>query len=126
MVILSLTPLALLSGMARADDSESQKSSFIVGAGVGARSCEKKGTKIYRTGEIVEEAETGISGMVVAIGVTVEVGVVVVIMLVGDRANVGEIVPVITATAAGLSVIDGATGVVSKSGASGVSSVIVN
>ena len=124
MVISSLMPLILLSGMRREDDSESQNSAFTVGAG--ARSNEIIGRKIDSTGVIAVEAETGTSGIAVGVEVTVVVGMVVVITPVRDKVTIGEIVSVITGVTFGKCVFVGATEVISTVGVREVSSVVVN
>ena len=126
-VILSAMPSTLLSGMGREDDNESQNSTFstgVKGGGVGARSREIKGRKIESVGEIVLDAETGTSGIAVGVDVSVEVGMVVVIMLVGEEVTVVEIVSVISGVALGVGVVEGATGVVSTEGVRETFSVV--
>ena len=120
-------PSTLLSGMGREDDNESQNSTFstgVKGGGVGARSREIRGRKTESVGEIVVDAETGTSGIAVGVDVSVEVGMVVVIMLVGEEVTVVEIVSVISGVALGVGVVEGATGVVSTEGVRETFSVV--
>ena len=126
-VILSMMPLTLLSGMAREVESESQNRTLSIGVkggGVGASSNEIKGRKIDRVGEIAVDAGTATSGIIVGVGVNVEVGKVVVIMLVGEAVTVGEIVSVIPGVTLGVGVLEGTIGVVSSVGVRELSSVI--
>lgn len=126
MIIQSLMPFTLLSGMSREEESESQYSTFSIGVkggGVGGRLREINGRKSERDGEIVVEAETGTSGIAVGAGVTVEVGMVVVTTLVGEEVTVADIVSVMPVVAFRIGVLDVASGVASTLVVGEVSSV---
>ena len=127
MVIRSLMPLILLSGMEREEDSESQNSTFsmgVKGGGVGGRSIAINGRKTERDELIVVDAGAGASGNSVGVGVSVAVGMVVAMTLVGEEVTVGVIVSVIRGESPGVSVLEGVTGVVSTVGVREISSVV--
>jgi hypothetical protein len=129
MVIQSLMPFTLLSGMRREEESESQYSTFstgVKGGGVGGRLREINGRKIESVGEIVVDAGRGISKITVGAGVTVEVGMVVVTTLVGEEVTVADIVSVMAGVALRVGVLDVASGVASTVVVGEVSSVGVN